>query len=184
MADLVLTQSVDPLRQEFERRVLVHLDAAYRFALQLSRSPHDAEDLVQEAMLRAFRAYDRSRPEAAVPWLLAIVRNCFLTQRGRHPVGREEELPTENTAEALQDPQPDPESIAHAASEQHALNQALARLSDEHREVLALREIEDLAYQEIAEVINVRIGTVMSRLARAREALRAQWIELFGRVPA
>ncbi len=184
MAERAFLQPLDPVRREFEQRVLVHLDAAYRFALQLSRSPQDAEDIVQDAMLRAFRAFEPSRVDTALPWLLTIVRNCFLTQRGRRPAGREDELPIEDTADALQDPRPNPESAAHAASEQLALNLALARLSDEHREVLALREIEELAYQEIAEVIDVKIGTVMSRLARAREALREQWFELFGKVPA
>jgi len=164
---------MDNRRRQFEALALPHLDAAYNLARWLSRSPDDAQDIVQEAMLRAFRAFDGFRGGDIKPWLLAIVRNCWRNAgagRGRH-VPLPEEDGTALAAEG-----PDPETAVAAASEGRRLNAVIALLPNEFREVLILREMEDLSYREIAEVTGVPIGTVMSRLARARALLKKKWL--------
>jgi RNA polymerase sigma-70 factor (ECF subfamily) len=156
--------------------VLPHLDAAYRFARWLARSPSDADDITQEAMLRAFRGFEGLRGGDVKSWLLAIVRNCHLTaliqQRRRGLVP----LPEEGDGDALVSTAPGPESDSMRRDDERTLERLMAELPDEHREVLVLREIEELGYREIASVTQVPIGTVMSRLARARAALKAQWL--------
>jgi RNA polymerase sigma factor (sigma-70 family) len=169
---------MDEKRRRFEAQVLPHLDAAYAFARWLARSPAAAEDVVQEAMLRAFRGFDAVRGSDVKAWLMTIVRNCHLTavtQQQRHPMVP---LPEEDDAEyaaAMTAPAPDPESAAVHRDAERSLARLIATLPEEYREVLVLREIEDLGYREIAAVIGAPIGTVMSRLARARGALRARW---------
>src|SRR5256885_1140636 len=158
---------MDDRRRRFEAQALPHLDAAYNLARWLSRSPADADDIVQDAMLRAFRAFDGFRGGDIKPWLLTIVRNCSRnlgadTKRRSHTP-----LPKEN-AGALVSPDASPEALVMQASESRKLNEAVALLPNEFREVLILREMEDMSYREIAEVAGVPIGTVMSRLARAR----------------
>ena len=162
-----------------------HLDAAYRFARWLCRSD-DANDIVQEAFLRAFRGYDTLRGGDVKAWLLTIVRNCYLTaleqQRRRPtvPLGEEhEEALRSETDTAI----PDPESAMAAEDERRTLGRLIEALPAEHREVLLLRELEDLSYREIAAVTQVPIGTVMSRLARARAALRGKWPDDAAGVP-
>lgn len=163
---------MDKRRIEFEALALPHLDAAYSLARWLARPPVDAEDVVQEAMLRAFRAFDSLRGEAVKPWLLAIVRNCHNDQavkarrRWSHA-----EIPEDVADEA-----PTPEEGAARASERRKLSRMLALLPQEHREVLVLRELRDLSYREIADELGVPIGTVMSRLARARTLLKDRWL--------
>ena len=161
-------------RDRFEAQALPHLDAAYNLARGLCRSPADAEDIVQEAMLRAWRAYDGVRGADIKPWLLAIVRNCWRnsgadTKRRAHVPLPDEELAPLPT-DAI-----DPEQAAIQASQSRKLNEAVALLPDEFREVLILREMEDMSYREIAEITKAPIGTVMSRLARARALLRERW---------
>ena len=156
-----------------------HLDAAYRFARWLCRSSEDAEDLVQEAFLRAFRAFDSLRGSDVKAWLLAIVRNCHATalkqQQRRAAVPLQEEH--EEELRYLHVPgAPDPESATIEQDEQRTFDRLIAALPREHREVLMLRELEDMSYREIATVTQLPIGTVMSRLARARAALRAKWL--------
>ena len=161
-------------RARFDAQVLPHLDAAYRFARWLARSPADADDLVQEAMLRAFRGFDGLRGGDVKAWLFTIVRNCHLTgiaQRDRRGLVP---LPEEGEPQ-LVCPAPGPESASMRRDEQRSLARLLADLPPEHREVLILREIEELDYREIAAVTQVPIGTVMSRLARARAALKVRW---------
>jgi len=159
--------------------VLPHLDAAYRFARWLSRSG-DAEDLVQEAFLRAWRGFEGLRGGDVKAWLFTIVRNCHATalQQGQRRAVlslRDAPLPAMRThSEPAGD---DPESVATAEEERRSLRSVIAALPDEHREVLLLREMEDMSYREIAQVTQVPIGTVMSRLARARAALRGKWLE-------
>jgi RNA polymerase sigma-70 factor (ECF subfamily) len=159
--------------------VLPHLDAAYRFARWLARSPADADDIVQEAMLRALRGFDGWRGGDVKAWLLAIVRNCHLTalaQRGRRGFVP---LPAEGDPRdgaAVISTAPGPESASIRRDEARSLERLLGELPPEHREVLVLREIEELDYREIAAVTEVPIGTVMSRLARARAALKARWL--------
>jgi len=164
-------------RGRFEAEVLVHLDAAYRFARWLGRSEADAEDVVQEAMLRAWRAFEALREPDAKAWLLAIVRNCAASLHQREQRRAQVPLPEEHEpdAAALVAPSGDPESAAAQLEQQRVLRRLLAELPEEQREVLVLRELEELNYREIAAVINAPIGTVMSRLARARGALRVLW---------
>jgi RNA polymerase sigma-70 factor (ECF subfamily) len=167
-------------RGRFEAQVLPHLDAAYRFARWLSRSPGDADDAVQEAVLRAFRAFDSLRGSDPKAWLLAIVRNCSSTALRERQRRAFEPLPADDDAqdgEAMIATAPDPESAAIRRDDERTLDRLMASLSPEHREVLVMREIEDMDYREIATVTNVPIGTVMSRLARARAALKSRWLQ-------
>jgi RNA polymerase sigma-70 factor (ECF subfamily) len=164
-------------RGRFEAQVLPHLDAAYRYARWLCGAAGDADDVVQEAVLRAFRGFDGLRGDAKA-WLLTIVRNCHATaakqrqRRGFVPLPDEQEM---EEASALTATAPGPEAIAIGEDEGRNLERLLAALPEQQREVLVLREIEDMDYRQIASVTNVPIGTVMSRLARARASLKAQW---------
>jgi RNA polymerase sigma-70 factor, ECF subfamily len=174
---------MDAKRTRFATEVLPHLDAAYRYALRLTRSAADAQDLAQEAMLRAYRSFETLRGTHAKPWLLTIVRNCYFTTRAQQQRQVEVPLPGEHDAHtepALRATTPDPEGASIVQDEQRALGRVLSTLSQEHREVLTLKEIEDLSYREIASITNVPIGTVMSRLARARIALKERWIAEHG----
>jgi RNA polymerase sigma-70 factor (ECF subfamily) len=165
-------------RGRFEAQVLLHLDAAYRYARWLCGSAADADDVVQEAVLRAFRGFDGLKGEAK-PWLLTIVRNCHATaakqrqRRGFVSLPEEQEL---EASGAMTDTAPGPEDLAISQDQGRSLERLLAALPEAHREVLVLREIEDMDYRQIAAVTNVPIGTVMSRLARARATLKAQWV--------
>lgn len=170
---------MDDRRSRFEAQVLPHLDAAYRFARWLCRSPIEADDIVQEAFLRAFRAFDTLRGSEVKAWLFTIVRNCHATARGQEQRRAAVPLTEEHEADsrlASGEAVPDPESIATAQDEGRALQRLIAALPEEHRSVLLLREMEDMSYREIAAVTQAPIGTVMSRLARARAALRMQWL--------
>jgi RNA polymerase sigma-70 factor, ECF subfamily len=177
---------MDDRRRRFELLVLPHLDAAYRFARWLSRSPGDADDVVQEAVLRAFRGFDALRGSDVKSWLLTIVRNCHLTALKQQQRRAFVPLPEEHDAEdghAVIATTPDPESTSMRRDEQRTLDRLMSALAEEHREVLVLREIEEMDYREIAAVTNVPIGTVMSRLARARTALKARWLQEADREP-
>ena len=171
---------MDESRSRFEAQVLPHMDAAYTFARWLSASPADADDVLQESVLRAFRGFEALRGGDVKAWLLAIVRNChftFLKQRQRRsfvPLPEEHDLEDGHVMIA---PTPDPESATIRADEARTLDRLMTDLPAEYREVLILRELEDLSYREIAAVTNVPIGTVMSRLARARAALKVQWLQ-------
>jgi RNA polymerase sigma factor (sigma-70 family) len=170
---------VSDRRRRFEAQALPHLDAAYNLARWLARPPLDADDIVQDAMLRAYRAFDSFRGDNVKPWLLSIVRNCFLTAAGRTRAGRNVALPADGEP-GCDDPAlivdaPDPEAAAIAAEEGRRLVHVVARLPQEFREVLVLREMEDLSYREIAQITGAPIGTVMSRLARARVMLKEKW---------
>ena len=151
-------------------QVLPHLDAAYRFACWLAHSANDADDVVQEAMLRAFRGFDALRGSDVKSWLLAIVRNCHLTavsqrqRRGFVPLPAEPDVLNEPSLIA---DTPDPETTSIRRDEEQAFERLLSAMPEEQREILVLREIEELGYREIAAVVGVPIGTVMSRLARA-----------------
>ena len=170
---------MDDKRARFEAQVLPHLDAAYRFARWLSFSPSDADDVVQDAILRAFRGFDALRGSDVKAWLLAIVRNCHLTaakqQQRRAFVPLPEEQDTRD-GPAMIATTPDPESNSIRRDEERTFDRLMSTLPEEQREVLVLREIEEMNYREIASVTNIPIGTVMSRLARARAALKARWL--------
>ena len=158
---------MDDRRRRFEAQALPHLDAAYNLARWLSRSPADADDIEQDAMLRAFRGFDGFRGGDARAWLLTIVRNCWLSA-GSASRRRGHTL----LEDGMADEGPGPEESAIQAGHQRRLDQMIARLPDDFREVLILRELEDMSYREIAEITASPIGTVMSRLARARALLR------------
>jgi RNA polymerase sigma-70 factor, ECF subfamily len=156
----------------FVERVLPHLDAAYNLARWLTRDAHDAEDVVQEACLRALRYIESLKSGDARPWFLTIVRNAFYDWIARN-------RPTEvvqddgTILEAAEDPAAiDPQEGVIRSAEMRGLAEAVAALPLQFREVLVLRELEGLSYKEIASVARIPIGTVMSRLSRAREELR------------
>jgi RNA polymerase sigma factor (sigma-70 family) len=163
----------------FDSSVLVHLDAAYRLARYLTRRGDAAEDIVQEALLRAYRSFESQRGEHVRPWLLAIVRNCFLTWKARNGpsrAGQHEWDGREPANEAFEESECEtPESILIQHEESSQVRALIEALPDVFREVLVLRDIEDMSYREIAEITGVPIGTVMSRLARARKMFAAAW---------
>lgn len=163
--------AVNVNRSRFERVVLPHLDAAYNLAFWITRNREEAEEAVQEAMLRAFRFFDGLRGDDARPWLLGIVRNCCYTLRGRAPDARQLEAFDEDVHPGGE-PLADPERAAIARADRARVERALADLPPEFREVVVLREVEGMSYKEIAAVTQSPIGTVMSRLARARGLLR------------
>jgi RNA polymerase sigma-70 factor (ECF subfamily) len=176
-------------RDQFEVQVMPHLDAAYRLAMSLARSQADAEDIVQEALLRAFRGLDGLRAADAKAWLLTIVRNCFFTALDRRQKDLAMQSSMQSSSQLSQSisgadvaikSDYEPENVSAQEERQRALLQVMNRLSDEHREILVLREVEDMSYREIAAIAQVPIGTVMSRLARARLALREMWISQHG----
>ena len=156
----------------FQQRVLPHLDAAYNLARWLTRSTHDAEDVVQEACMRALKYAGSLNSGDARPWFLTIVRHAFYDWcRRNRPV---EIAPDDGTAiETAVDPHAvDPEQAALRRAESKALGEAIDALPLVFREVLILRELEELSYKEIARIVDIPIGTVMSRLARARALLQ------------
>jgi RNA polymerase sigma-70 factor (ECF subfamily) len=155
----------------FEALVVPYLDAAYNLAYWLTHNPADAQDVVQEAMLRALRYFDSFHGGDARVWLLAIVRNTFYTLRSRHPQDAlHDEL--DDDAHPLADDAPSPEALTLLAVDVGALQAALERLPAPLREILVLRELEECSYKDIATITGQKIGTVMSRLARGRERLR------------
>jgi RNA polymerase sigma factor (sigma-70 family) len=177
---------MDDKRARFEAQVLPHLDGAYRFARWLSYSPGDADDVVQEAVLRAFRGFDGLRGSDVKAWLFTIVRNCHLTALKQQQRRAFVPLPEENDAHdghAMMATTPDPQSAAVQDDQRQLLDRLIASLPEEHRTVLVLREIEEMDYAQIAAATQVPIGTVMSRLARSRAALKAKWLKAAGGEP-
>ena len=158
----------------FEAVVLPHLDAAYTLARYLTRNEHDAEDIVQDACLRALKYFEGFRGEAgtsARAWLLTIVRNtAFSARRRQGPDAAVLEFDETQHSGAVADEQPDAALLRGSAKE--TLARALDRLAPEFREVIVLRELEGLSYKEISDVAGVPVGTVMSRLSRARSRLQ------------
>lgn len=152
----------------FREEVMPHMDAAYNYARYLTRDPVSAEDVVQDAFLRAFRAISGYRGGAGKAWLLAIVRNCFLDRIG---ADRGQRLTPDESSDEPVAALDDPEAALMAQNTVAAVRSAVARLPDPFRETLVLREFEDLPYKEIASLTGAPIGTVMSRLARARQML-------------
>ncbi|MDR5838739.1 RNA polymerase sigma factor [Caballeronia sp. LZ034LL] len=173
-------QAAMAMRARFEATVMPHLDAAYNLARWLSGNASDADDVVQEAYLRAFRffgGFDGGAEANARAWLLAIVRNTWFTEWRRRvqtadatpydeELGGDEALPGWSEEGGA-----DPETLAVRRDEIHLVHRALEALPVAFREVLVLRELEDMSYKEVASVTGVPIGTVMSRLARGRKML-------------
>ncbi|HEY6980408.1 sigma-70 family RNA polymerase sigma factor [Reyranella sp.] len=174
-----MSEALEPDRDAVERFrtvMLPHLDAAYGFARWLTRDPVQAQDVAQEAMLRALRYFHAFRGGEARPWLLRIVRNTWHDARLRRGADQPLEAADEKAADG-----PDPEQSAMAGDRRRHLAAVLAALPAESREILVLREVEDLTYKEIAAVLDLPIGTVMSRLARARERLACDLKRRLGR---
>lgn len=153
----------------FEHLVLPHLDAAFNLARWLLRNRTDAEDVAQEAVMRAYKFFEQFRGSDARAWLLQIVRNTCYSWLQKH---RPSELMTEFDEQLHQSPNLDPEKLAVQAGERDRLMRALETLPARAREVLVLRELEGCSYKEIAEIIGAPMGTVMSSLSRARERLQ------------
>ena len=154
----------------FEEAVMPHMDAAYNLARWLTRNDADAQDMVQEAYLRALRFFSGFRGADARAWLLTIVRNTCYTwlRRNRSP---ELSCDFDEVVLAREAEGPDPETQQLMKAQAQMVNDAIDKLPIEFREVVVLRELEELSYKEIAVVLGVPIGTVMSRLARARKRL-------------
>jgi RNA polymerase sigma-70 factor (ECF subfamily) len=166
----------DNKRTRFEKSISPHVDAAYNLARWLTRNEHDAQDVVQEALLRAFTFFEGFRGVDARAWVLKIVRNtCFTWLQDNRPA----EVTAVHGSELNDMPPPvysgpgdDPEILALRRTTALEINDALAGLPPSLREVVVLRELEGMSYKEIATVIDAPIGTVMSRLARGRADLR------------
>jgi RNA polymerase sigma-70 factor, ECF subfamily len=165
--------------RRFRDAALPHLDEVYTLARYLMRNTDDADDAVQECYLRALRHFDSYQGPAMKPWLLAILRNVCNTEFARRSRG---DVPTdcaqESVAEELpmwQEPQASPEKVILQQQDSATIRRLVAELPEPFREAIVLREINDLSYKDIAEVAGVPVGTVMSRLARARAMLRSAW---------
>jgi len=173
--------------RRFRDAALPHLDDAFTLARYLLRNTTDAEDAVQECYLRALHHFDSYRGPAMKPWLLTILRNVCnaeFARRGKH----EPPSAVADTEEALQsplwqEPQASPESALLRQQDGDTIRRLIAALPVAFREVIVLREINDLSYQEIAQIAGVPVGTVMSRLARARAMLRSAWNAAEGSTP-
>jgi RNA polymerase sigma-70 factor (ECF subfamily) len=170
----------------FEQVAMPHLDAAYNLARWLAGNDHDAQDVTQEAMLRALRFFDGFRGGDARTWLLTIVRNTYYSH-WRRARGRDEATEFDEELHSMGDDAL--RFAAHGANPEHAcaraqdvklLDRALGEIPAEYREALVLREVEDLSYKEIADALAVPMGTVMSRISRGRGLLR----EAFERLSA
>lgn len=156
-------------RARFEQIVLPHLDAAFNLSRWLLHSRTDAEDVAQEAMLRAYRFFRGYQGGDAKAWLLQIVRNtCYSWLEKNRPM----EMMAEFEEDAHPQPSATPEAIAIAGDNRERLRQALEALPPRSREVIILRELEGCSYKEIAEITAIPIGTVMSSLSRARQQLQ------------
>jgi RNA polymerase sigma-70 factor, ECF subfamily len=171
-------------RTGFRDLMLPHLDAAYNLARYLARDEDIAQDIVQEAFVRALRAFGTYRGENAKAWLLAIVRNVFLTEARARGSGRTVSLeaylggdrePDEPGREIWDPDQETPETALLRSDESRCMRDLIEALPVPFRETLVLRELEELSYQQIATATGAPIGTVMSRLARAREMLERMW---------
>ena len=155
----------------FEQTISPHLDAAYNLARWMTRNEHDAQDVVQEAYLRAFKFFDSFLGADARAWLLTIVRNVCYTwlqqNRPHEPVAMFDEEIHSRDSDSL-----NPATLVLQSADQELIRYALEQLPAPFREVVVLRELEGLSYREIADIVRIPTGTVMSRLARARERLK------------
>jgi RNA polymerase sigma-70 factor (ECF subfamily) len=163
---------------------LPHLDAAYNLARWLCGNASDADDVVQEAFMRAFRFFDTFRGDSARPWLLAIVRRTWYTEWRRRASSHEtvefDDTMDDASFDGWSVGGADPQALLIRDEDAKLVHEALAQLPVEYREVLMLRELEEMGYREIAAVADVPIGTVMSRLARGRRKLAALLVEKQG----
>ncbi len=175
-----MATSSDPKKQAFEKEALPHLDTIYRVALRLSGNEAQAEDLSQETMLKAFRAWHQYRPGTNVrAWLLTILRNTFINEyRKSKRTGPEVDVSEIEAFTVFQDVQDaDPEGSFFDQIVDEDVLKAIDSLPEEFRETLVLSDVEGLSYQQIAEITEVPVGTVKSRIFRARQALQRQLYE-------
>jgi RNA polymerase sigma factor (sigma-70 family) len=174
--------------QRFREAALPHLDDAFTLARYLLRNTADAEDAVQECFLRALRHFDSYRGPAMKPWLLAILRNVCNAEFARRSA---QPMPAEGAEDTLgaddlplwHEPQASPETELLRQRDDDAMRRLIAALPSQYREAIVLRDINDLSYRDIADVLGVPLGTVMSRLARARDMLRERWTLEQGSAP-
>ncbi len=165
----------------FQQNILPHMDAAYNFARFLSRDQDAAQDIVQDAFLRAYRSFETYRGGDSRAWIFAIVRNCFLAwqQQGRRKARFETPLDadagSDSPAHEIASNDETAETAMIRESETSRVRHVIGLLPEAMREILVLRELEELSYKQIAEVIDVPIGTVMSRIARARREFGEAW---------
>jgi RNA polymerase sigma-70 factor, ECF subfamily len=185
-----MTDKVAIERAKFESQALPHMNAAFHLAYCLLRGRADADDAVQDAYVRAYRAFHQLEADDIKPWLLTIVRNvCYRRLQERRRVGNvislDEALGPRvgaSTGIEFASKEPSPEQAAISASDHAMLDHAISALPPVFREVIVLREIEELSYREIADIIGAPIGTVMSRLSRARVELRELMTKLMNQV--
>ena len=169
--------------QRFRDAALPHLDAVYTLARYLLRDPSDADDAVQECYLRALRHFDTLRCPDVKPWLLAILRNVCRVEYGRQSRvllydADVEPDQLEGAIPLWREAQDTPETQVLRKLDDEAIRALVAALPDVFREVIVLREIDDLSYREIAAIVDAPVGTVMSRLARGRTMLREAWLKV------
>src|SRR5205823_322724 len=166
--------------RRFREATLPYLNDVYTLARYLMRDPVDAEDAAQECYVRALRHFDTYRGPAIKPWLFAILRNICrgeFARRSGLPLNRGDETEEDHRATPLwQEEQASPETQIVRMRDAETIRRLVADLPQPFREAIVLREINDLSYREIAEVVGAPVGTVMSRLARARSMLRKAWI--------
>ena len=160
-----------PRLSDFEKQVLPHLNAAYNLARFLMRNDQDSEDVVQEAALRAFRFFDGFRGENSRAWFLSIVRNTSFTALKRHQRDEDNVVFDEELHGGQTHPM-DAGVELDRAQDRQTVRAAIDQLPPEFREAITLRELEGFSYKEIADIAGVPIGTIMSRLARARHQLQ------------
>src|SRR5471032_3108307 len=165
--------------RRFRDAALPHLDAVYTLARYLLRDAADAEDAVQECYLRALKHFDSYRGPAMKPWLFAILRNVCraeFARRATSPTGAVDDLPDSAEQTPLwREAQETPETQILRQRDASAIRRLVSALEEPFRETFVLREIHNLSYREIADIVAAPVGTVMSRLARARAMLRSAW---------
>jgi RNA polymerase sigma-70 factor (ECF subfamily) len=167
--------------RRFRETALPQLDALYTLARYMTRNPTDADDAVQECFLRAYRYFDGAQVDNVKPWLMAILRNVCRAEYARRSANGVTSLEMDVVSNVVPLWQEEPESPEHGRLRQEdaaSIRELLTALPVQFREVIVLRDIEDLSYREIAQALDVPIGTVMSRLARGRGMLRAAWFRL------
>jgi RNA polymerase sigma-70 factor (ECF subfamily) len=165
----------DPERaRRFRDAAVPHLDEVYTLARYLLRNTADAEDAVQECYLRALKHFDTFRGGAIRPWLFAIVRNVCRSAYAQRGFSTED--PADDAVPLWNEAPETPEAHILRRRDEESIRQMVSALPDQFREAIVLREINDLSYREIADIIGAPVGTVMSRLARARAMLRAAWL--------
>jgi RNA polymerase sigma-70 factor, ECF subfamily len=165
--------------ERFREAALPYLDDVYTLARYLLRNSADAEDAAQECYLRALKHFDTYRGPAMKPWLFAILRNVCRAEQARRsdsPAAMDEAEADDSAAPIWQEPPPSPEAAVIRDWDGETIRKLVAQLPPRFREIIVMREINNLSYREIAEVVGVPVGTVMSRLARGRCMLRQAWV--------